>query len=53
MISLKRVNAIFQKDFKDFSRNYAVSISYLRPHRFRCLFMDEWVLIQLKLISCL
>ena len=31
MISLKRVNAIFQKDFKDFSRNYAVSIVIFVP----------------------
>ena len=31
MISLKRVNAIFQKDFKDFSRNYAVSIVIFIP----------------------
>lgn len=29
--SMRRVNAIFQKDFKDFSRNYAVSISILMP----------------------
>ncbi|MCG7343610.1 ABC transporter permease [Sporosarcina sp. ACRSL] len=31
MISLKRVNAIFQKDFKDFSRNYAVSTVIFIP----------------------
>ena len=31
MISLKRVNAIFQKDFKDFSRNYAVSVVIFIP----------------------
>ena len=31
MISMKRVNAIFQKDFKDFSRNYAVSIVIFVP----------------------
>lgn len=31
MISLKRVNAIFQKDFKDFSRNYAISIVIFVP----------------------
>ena len=31
MISLKRVNAIFQKDFKDFSRNYAISIVIFIP----------------------
>lgn len=31
MFSIKRVNAIFQKDFKDFSRNIAVSISLFLP----------------------
>lgn len=31
MISLKRMNAILQKDFKDFSRNYAVSIVIVIP----------------------
>lgn len=29
--SMRRVNAIFQKDFKDVSRNYAVSMSALMP----------------------
>lgn len=31
IFSMRRVNAIFQKDFKDISRNYAVSISALMP----------------------
>ncbi|WP_252501792.1 ABC transporter permease [Sporosarcina sp. Marseille-Q4943] len=31
MISLKRMNAIFQKDFKDFSRNFAVSTVIFVP----------------------
>lgn len=30
-ISMKRVNAIFQKDFKDFSRNLAVSVIVFLP----------------------
>lgn len=30
-LSMKRVNAIFQKDFKDFSRNMAVSITIFLP----------------------
>lgn len=30
-LSIKRVNAIFQKDFKDFSRNMAVSITIFLP----------------------
>ena len=29
--SMKRVNAIFQKDFKDISRNSAVSVTALMP----------------------
>lgn len=29
--SMRRVNAIFQKDFKDVSRNYAVSMSVMMP----------------------
>jgi ABC-2 type transport system permease protein len=30
-ISLKRVQAIFVKDYKEFSRNYAISISLIVP----------------------
>ncbi|MTD30599.1 ABC transporter permease [Planomicrobium sp. YIM 101495] len=30
-MSIKRINAIFQKDFKDFSRNSAVSVTILFP----------------------
>ena len=29
--SMRRVNAIFQKDFKDISRNSAVSVTALMP----------------------
>lgn len=29
--SMRRVNAIFQKDYKDISRNYAVSVSAIMP----------------------
>jgi len=37
-ISLKRVRAIFVKDYKEFSRNYAISISLIVPILFAFLF---------------
>lgn len=37
-ISLKRARAIFVKDYKEFSRNYALSISLLVPIMFALLF---------------
>ena len=37
-ISLKRVQAIFVKDYKEFSRNYAVSITLIVPIVFAFLF---------------
>src|SRR3954452_9649838 len=37
-ISLKRVRAIFVKDYKEFSRNYAISIVVLFPILFAFLF---------------
>ncbi|RXZ81021.1 ABC transporter permease [Paenibacillaceae bacterium] len=37
-ISLKRIQAIFVKDYKEFSRNYAVSIAVVLPIIFALLF---------------
>jgi len=37
-ISLKRVRAIFVKDYKEFSRNYAISFSLIVPILFALLF---------------
>lgn len=37
-ISLRRVRAIFVKDYKEFSRNYAISISLIVPILFAFLF---------------
>ena len=37
-ISLKRARAIFVKDYKEFSRNYAISIMLIFPILFAVLF---------------
>lgn len=37
-ISLKRARAIFVKDYKEFSRNYAISFSLIVPILFAFLF---------------
>lgn len=39
-ISIKRIRAIFMKDYKEFSRNYAVSIMVIFPLFFAFLFRD-------------
>ncbi len=40
-VSLKRIQAIFIKDYKEFSRNYAVSIMILFPIAFALLYRTE------------
>ena len=40
-VSLKRIQAIFIKDYKEFSRNYAVSIMILFPIAFALLYGTE------------
>ncbi|MNN15026.1 ABC-2 family transporter protein [compost metagenome] len=40
-ISLKRVRAIFVKDYKEFSRNYAISIMLIFPILFAFLFKGQ------------
>lgn len=47
--SMKRVNAILQKDFKDISRNSAVSITALMP-LILAFFSARWVMYRLKCI---
>lgn len=48
-LSIKRMQAIFVKDYKEFSRNYAISIMLLAPIIFAAMFEKELIIVVLNL----
>lgn len=48
-LSIKRMQAIFMKDYKEFTRNYAISIMLLAPIIFAAMLEKELIIVVLNL----
>lgn len=48
-LSIRRIQAIFMKDYKEFTRNYAISIMLLAPIIFAAMFEKELIIVVLNL----
>ena len=48
-LSIRRIQAIFMKDYKEFTRNYAISIMLLAPIIFATMFEKEFIIVVLNL----
>lgn len=48
-LSIRRMQAIFMKDYKEFTRNYAISIMLLAPIIFAAMFEKELIIVVLNL----